>query len=157
MTLGQHIMVSGITSAYYAYVSRSWAAAVVCFFSGVLIDLDHWVDYCWTKKKICWSLKELEDYCYHGNKEDKIYLFLHSYELLLVLWAAVFLFLNDPVWIGLVLGMTVHILLDQIFNGVYPWAYFWFYRAKHGFPHKIFFKEIFERDILRINNETSKA
>jgi len=155
MTLKQHIIASGITSAYYAYVSHSWLGAAACFLSGIFIDMDHWVDYCWIKKKICWSLKELEDYCYHGNKEDKIFLFLHSYELLLTLWAAAFLFFNDPVWIGLVFGMTVHILLDQIFNGVYPWAYFLFYRAKHGFPHKIFFKKMFENDILKDSRELS--
>lgn len=157
MTLKQHVIASGITSVYYGYISRCWLGAAVCFLSGIFIDLDHWLDYCWLKKRICWSFKELEHYCYHSDKEERIYLWFHSYELLLVLWAVTFLVLPDSVWIGFVFGMTVHILLDQIFNGVYPWAYFWFCRAKYGFPHKIFFKKMFEQDILKIGNEASQV
>lgn len=142
MTLKQHIVVSGVTSAAFAYFSRSWPGAMACFLSGILIDLDHFWDYCIIKGKICWSVKQLEDYCFK-EKAGKSYLILHSYELLVVLWIAVSFLKSDSVLLGFLLGMTVHMIFDQFVNPVCPLAYFLLYRAWFGFPKIIFLKDEF--------------
>jgi len=155
MRLKYHVLASTVTSAVYGYFFHSWTGTLACFFSGILIDLDHVLDYQIIKKKFWITLKELEDYCFH-NREGRIYLIFHSYELLLILWVTT-QFFSNPTWVGLIFGMTVHMLFDQFTNGTHPLAYFWCFRARYGFLHKIFFKEIFERDILRVSNETSKV
>ncbi|MEA3346558.1 MAG: hypothetical protein U9Q21_00520 [Candidatus Auribacterota bacterium] len=146
MTFYQHTIASGITSLVFMAISRSSMGAFACFISGIFLDLDHLIDYILRKKRICFRLSELENFC-TNEKEGKLYLFLHNYELLVVLWVLTFLFFNHPIWVGLLFGMSVHLLLDQIYNQVHPLAYFWFYRAKAGFPQKIFFKEDYIKDV----------
>jgi len=89
---------------------------------------------------MCWTLQELEKFCYTPT-DGKVYLILHSYELLWALWGVALFVAPHPVWIGILLGMTVHVLLDQLFNRTHIFAYFWFYRAWFGFPHKVFYRD----------------
>jgi hypothetical protein len=145
----KHIAASGVTSLVFYFLTRSWIASLVCFLSGIFIDIDHLFDYYRDKKKMCWSLRTLDHYCFH-EREGKIYLVFHSYELLAVLWIVLAVLLHfQPLAFGLIFGMTVHVLFDQFTNPTYPLAYFWFCRRKFGFPKKIFFKEDFAREFLR--------
>ena len=89
---------------------------------------------------MCRSFKELKDFCLK-DKSGKIFLIFHSYELMAVFWAVILYFHPSVVWFGLAFGMSVHLLLDQIFNPIYPLAYFLVYRMKLGFPKAIFFNE----------------
>ncbi len=139
MRLSNHIIASGLTSMAFGAVTKSWPGALVCFFSGILIDSDHFWEFYIHKKRWCFNLTELERFCQHG-KVDRFYLILHSYELLLVLWAAISLFHLPVVWVGLVFGMTVHLIFDQFTNPIWPLAYFWFYRRSLGFPPWMFMK-----------------
>ena len=139
MTPVKHVVASGVTSVLFAFLTRSWVGTMACFLSGIFIDLDHLLDYCIFRKKMCWSIKELEDFCF--ERTGKIYLILHSYELMAILWVTVYYFGMQPVWFGIIFGMSVHMLLDQIINPVHPLAYFLFYRLKIGFTKAIFFNE----------------
>ena len=142
MTPAQHLVASTLTAAGFGAVTKSIPGSLVCFLSGIFIDLDHILDFYWAKKRMCWSLKELQDYCLN-ERSGKIYLIFHSYELLSMLWVIILIFFPNPIGMGLVVGLTVHMILDQLVNPIYPWAYFWFYRSRLGFPKKIFFKEDF--------------
>ena len=139
MMLGKHVIASGLTSAFFLFLTKSWGGAIACFVSGILIDLDHLLDYCIIKKRMCWSLDTLKAFC--TDKTGKIYLVLHSYELMIILWAAMIYLKATGIWLGLLYGMSVHILLDQLTNPIYPLAYFWFYRLKLGFPKVVFFND----------------
>ena len=145
MTPNQHLVASTVTAGIFGAVTRSWEGTLVCFLSGIFIDLDHLLDFYWIKKRMCWSLKELCDFCLKG-REGKIYLIFHSYELMAVLWIIVLLFFVNPIGLGLMFGLTVHMFLDQIGNPVYPGAYSWFCRRRFGFQKKIFFKDDFLKD-----------
>ncbi|MFA5059871.1 MAG: hypothetical protein WC676_04520 [Candidatus Omnitrophota bacterium] len=154
MSPAKHVIASGVTSVVFMVLFKSWAGAVACFLSGILIDVDHLWDFYLGTKKISFSVQELDDFCSRDEKGGKLYLFFHSYEFLAVLWGIVFYSQFSPVLTGIVLGMSVHLLLDQITNAVYPWAYFFFYRARFGFPQEVFFKERFLKRFV-CANETS--
>ncbi len=112
-TVGHIITSAGVSYASY-YVYRSPKAAWASFLVGFLIDLDHIFDYVrahgWTMN---WSkVKEAS----HENYSGKIYLPLHSYELI----ALFFLFFRgksrQPYRVGITLSLLTHLLLDQRCN-----------------------------------------
>lgn len=135
-----HVMISGGVSAVFALWAKSWGAVLACFFSGILIDLDHHLDYWMITKKIPWSYKKLVDFFVH-RQHRKVYLFLHSYEMLTVLWLSIFYFDLNAVWIGMAVGFTTHILCDEFANPLKPLSYFFVYRLRNGFERKHFFKK----------------
>jgi hypothetical protein len=146
MTFQKHIIVSGVTSALFFSMTHSWVGGMSCFLSGILIDVDHQLDFYLHRKRICLSLKELMHFCLK-ERTGKMYLIFHSYELM-VFWWLVAVFLHfDPVWLGMALGMSVHMLFDQLTNPVYPWAYFWFCRRRFQFNKKIFFNDDFLEEL----------
>lgn len=148
MTPAQHIVASTATSTFFYYLTQSWPGTVVCFLSGILIDLDHVLDYWIFKRKISLSFKELDNFCTE-DKSGKIFLILHSYELMFILWIVSAYFKWPTEWLGALYGMSVHLLCDQIGNPVYPPAYFLFYRWKIGFPKAVFFRDYFVKEFRR--------
>ena len=149
MMPSRHIAASAVTSVAFLAVTKSWPGALACFASGILIDLDHLLDFYIRRKKMCWDINELHDFC-SNDMTGRLYLIFHSYELVIFLWWLVFYLNASLVWLGFVFGLIAHLLLDQIFNPVYPWAYFMFYRLKLGFPKKVFFRDEFLKDYNRI-------
>lgn len=147
MTLKQHTVGSAITSAVFFAFTKSWEGTLTCFLSGIFIDLDHVLDFWLVRRKISVTYREVVEFCF--DREGKIYLFLHSYELLAVLWAAFFMLGMPPVLGGIASGMSVHTALDQIVNPVYPLAYFFFYRLKMGFPKALFFNNVSQEMLKR--------
>ena len=136
----RHVVASGVASAIFLSFTKSIPGTAACFFAGILIDLDHAFDFVVIKKKMYRSFKELKTFC--ASRDDKkIYLWLHSYEVLAVLWALAFIFGASPVYAGILWGMTIHLFLDQLTNPIHPLSYFLVYRIKLGFPKDIFFVE----------------
>lgn len=135
MSPTQHTVASGVTSAIFYAVHPSWSATAICFLSGIFIDLDHVLDLYLYKKRLFLGLNDLFNFC-GREKGGKLYLILHSYELLVLFWIAIFMFRLDINWLGLGVGLSVHLILDQIFNPMMPLAYFLLYRFKCGFIKK---------------------
>jgi len=135
-----HILISGgVTLVFSLWVKSTWALGA-CFLSGIFIDLDHHFDYLLEKKEIPLSYKKLVDFCKYDH-QSKLYLFLHSYELLLLLWLSITYFSLGAVWLGIAIGFTTHIICDEIVNPGRPLSYFLIYRIKHNFNRKMFFKK----------------
>ena len=84
-----HVAVSAGLSLGWFYLVKSWPSALVCFLSGILIDIDHHLDYYIVHKKIPWKYSDLWDFCRFDPKA-KIYLLFHSYELILPLWGIIY-------------------------------------------------------------------
>ena len=103
-------VVWGITKSPYSF----FAAAV----AGVMIDLDHLVEYYW------WFVRE---------DNSRVWFFLHSYELLVPAFLASFLSGWDPVVTGASAAFMGHLITDQIVNPVAPLGYFFTFRAIKGF------------------------
>jgi hypothetical protein len=112
-TVGHVIASAGVSLAtYHRYRSRG--AALAAFLAGWLIDIDHLFDYI---KAHGWKANwlHLNEAC-HEKYSGKLYLPLHSYELL----ALFFLLFRgnsfQPFRVGISLSILLHLLLDQRFN-----------------------------------------
>ena len=106
--------------------------------TGVLIDLDHLLEY------YRWFIKE---------DHTRVWLFLHSYELVVPAFLAGYLSGWDPVVLGVSFAFLGHLLTDQLTNPVGPLAYFFTYRGMKGFQlHEIVNSdwETIERVYLRM-------
>ena len=130
-----HVAVSAAVSVGFWQITHSWLATAMCFLSGIFVDLDHHLDCYLGSGRFPFKYKDLVNFCRNEDKA-KLYLFFHSYELLFLLWGAITLFELGAVWIGVLLGMTVHIVCDDIVNPLRPVAYFFFYRLYHKFERR---------------------
>jgi len=117
-------------ATYHRY--KSAAAAVASFLAGWLIDLDHLFDYV---KAHGWKLDWFRfNEAAHEKYSGKLYLPLHSYELL----ALFFLLLRGPQLkpfrVGITLSILTHLILDQRGNpNRSPLTYFLAHRIRKGF------------------------
>lgn len=135
-----HVILSGGVSAVFGLWMQSFWGIVVCFLSGIFIDLDHHLDYFLERKELPLSYKKLVDFLENDHR-SKLYLVLHSYELIALLWVSIFYFQLNAVWLGAAIGFTAHIFCDEIVNPLRPLSYFLTYRVKHNFRREMFFKK----------------
>ncbi len=132
-----HLAVSTALSSLIWLQFKSFYAASACLIGGVLWDLDHIPDYIYNygwqikTKHFMWSFK--------NDVLRRIIVFLHSWELIVLTAAAVWLTGRHPVGIGFLSGAVVHLTLDQIFNKHHPLAYFFTYRLYHRFLGRRFY------------------
>ncbi len=132
MKPAQHVMISAGVAAGLWVWSRSIPAVAGCMIGGVLVDIDHHLDYWVVKKKFPFSYKDLSNY-FFNLRSGKVYLIFHSWELLFICWGIFSLFQLDIFWYGVLVGVSFHLLCDEVFNPLKPLGYFMFYRIKHGF------------------------
>jgi len=131
MTIKYHIVTSGITSSIIYAVTNSIPGTIACFLAGVCIDADHLLDY-YMNYGFTTRLGEIYRACAE-HRLLKFYLVLHSYELLAVFWILIYLIPLNSVYLAAAIGSTLHMFLDQIYNPIYPKAYFLSYRISHKF------------------------
>ena len=137
MKLQHHITISLFFSAFLFAVSKSWIIFTSSLISGVLIDCDHVLDYFWEFRKR-FRVKEFFDI--HYNEKNLFFMVIfHSWELLALLSICAFSMSWNPWIVGVTIGFTQHIILDQIFNTSNRWTYFFFWRLRNGFNMKKMF------------------
>jgi len=134
MNTQAHIITSvALATALYTH-SHSIAESAACFLTGVLIDLDHLIDfYLFSGEKF--SRKRFFSWCLEGRWQ-KITLLFHSYEIYGLLFLASFFF-DSAVLRGLLWGAGLHLVLDQVANSMKyrlsPWFYLLGFRIAVGF------------------------
>ena len=143
-----HVIISGIAGVSLICYLNSWVAGIACFASGVLIDLDHIIDYFAEKKKMPSSYKELSDYCAF-NQKGKLFLIFHGVEYIIILFFVVFWYPNSLLW-GILWGVGLHMLCDQFSNPFRPLGYFILYRMKKNFDRKDIFTEEYVHKTLQL-------
>ena len=131
MKLKQHITISLFFSAFLYAISKSWIIFGSSLISGVLIDLDHILDY-FMAYGINIRVKQFFEVC-HNLKISRVRLIFHSWELLFLLSICAFVMRWNPWIIGTIVGFTQHIVLDQVFNKPHKLTYFFFWRLKKDF------------------------
>jgi len=141
-----HIIASIVVSSAIYFFFNSISAALISFVSGVFIDIDHFLDYILHGK---FSLHLKDYYLFSLERQfSKIYLFFHSFEIIILLWVMISYFKLNLFRIAFVIGLTQHLILDSIFNSytvlINPLAYFFAFRAAKGFRKELLFKEIEE-------------
>ena len=107
----------GVGAMVWAY-TRSLYAIVAALLVGVFIDVDHVLDlYYWLVR----------------NDKRRVWVLLHSYELVPPFLAGAYLTGWSPAVLAAALAFLAHILTDQLTNHVRPLTYFLTYRVAHGF------------------------
>jgi len=99
--------------------------------SGFLIDADHLLDYA-LSYKLTFNARKIYETC-EKLELKKFYLVLHSLEIVIILWAAIYIFSLGKFWQAIALGLTQHIVLDQFTNRMRPFGYFFIYRLLNRF------------------------
>lgn len=104
---------------------------MISFVSGIFIDLDHVIDH---YKNNGFTLKPGDVYgaCL-DMKFKTLYLALHSYEIVILLWIAIYCLSLSNAWKAAAIGMTQHLILDNLTNPMHKLGYFFTYRAMKKF------------------------
>ena len=105
----------------------AWAATgsplalPVAVTTGVLVDLDHVIDFFDSKDQ---------------GRRSHMFRPFHAWEYLLLTLVVLLIFSQHPLLLVAFLGYLSHLLLDQFVNRVHPLAYFIVFRAAHGFRRR---------------------
>jgi len=112
---GGHLVTTAVLCGAVHALTGSTALTAGVALGGFLIDVDHAIDYVALE-----SRRDLRPGAflrhYADQRHRRVLLALHSYELLAVLVALAWLSNAELVW-GYVLGMSLHLPLDIVFNG----------------------------------------
>ena len=148
MTVKTHITTSALLSAATFLITSSTTMAMSALVSGVLIDLDHLIDF-FIFSGERFSVQNLFEWC-KTSWERSLFPF-HSWEMY-ILFTLFTYHSPHPVQIGILLGVGVHLTLDQIGNryflkhdSIRPFFYFFIYRASKGFYKKRMLEEKINR------------
>ena len=145
MSPQNHVVASTITSCAFFFCTHSGEGTAACFLSGILIDIDHHFDLWIYKKKFLLGLKDIYHFC-EKEKGERLYLIFHSYELIFLLWLSLFVFHLNLIWWGMAIGVSVHMIFDQILNPLRPGVYFLWYRIKNNFDKAcIYPREVYQQ------------
>jgi hypothetical protein len=129
--LSTHLVLTLLLAWYFKVSTGGWSWPLLCIAGGILIDLDHFIDYF----LYYGATFNVGDFFSHGYLDSgKCYVFFHSIELMLALWGLAF-FVS---WaIPLVTGMTLHMAVDLVTAGHRgPMFFSLYYRWKKGFDRE---------------------
>lgn len=136
MSPGGHLLTTVAAGATVAAATESWALTAGVAAGGFLIDVDHAVDYVLFDRQRDLRPGVFLRYYVEGRVR-RVVLVLHSWELMALL--ALLAWLAPVPWlVGYLLGASMHLALDVIFNGeMVPRSilafYSFAYRATHRF------------------------
>lgn len=133
MLVKYHAAVSTVISGGLYGLTRSWELAAASFAAGILIDADHTLEY-----MMEYGLPlNLKKFLYRVSKAryKKVIYLLHAWEWIPLYLLAVWLSDFSPWAVGAAIGVTHHMILDQIGNRTSPFSYFILWRFKQGFVH----------------------
>jgi len=127
-----HAIASTATSLIIYWHFRSLPCALISWITGFFLDIDHVVDY-YANHDFTLSYKDIYRASVETNYK-KIYLVLHSDELVLAVWGCIVIFSPGIFWTSAAIGFTQHMLFDHITNPVkQPLGYFLLYRIRKHF------------------------
>ena len=125
----QHLAYSTAAASVLLITTKNLKIAMGCVASGVLVDLDHLIEYrnyCGTQ----WDWEEFSSGIYF-DKKGTFKLIFHSWEAACVLWSIVLSrdgIRKRSLLYGIAAGYTLHLILDQIGNNLNKMGYFELYR-----------------------------
>ncbi len=140
----QHVIISAAVGVGLAYTFHSWPALAGCLIGGVLIDIDHHLDF-YLARGAFPKYKELVDFCEGRLGDWKPRLIFHSFEAIFLLWLLAVYYQWNIIWGSVLIGATVHMICDQFANPMKPLSYLTLYRLKNNFDkQKIFSQRYFD-------------
>ena len=127
--IASSVVVSGLLYAFFC----SWKLAVANLIAGVFIDIDHVIDFVVE----CGKDFDVRNFfkVFNNHLTEKVFVFLHSWELLAILSIIAWL-TTWNVWVmGLLIGYAVHMTMDQSVTPSIR-GYFLIWRINHNFDRK---------------------
>jgi hypothetical protein len=122
---------AGLGAIFWAKSRDPWTMVLSLVF-GVLVDLDHVIDYWYSEGRICFDLHTFLRTRY-WRKKGRLFIFFHAFEylpLVFLVWQA----LKGRKWaVAATVAMSSHVLADHLVNELRPLGYFILYRLAHGF------------------------
>jgi hypothetical protein len=139
-----HVAVSTLISGILHMVFKSWALTIASLFSGILVDLDHVIDYV-INHSFHLDIKKFF-HSFYGGKYKKLTLIFHGWEWLLVLlWASWASEWNHWI-IGFMIGIAQHLIIDRLYNISTFLSYSLLWRWKNKF----------DTNVILLKNRNSK-
>jgi hypothetical protein len=139
MDLQEHLATTLPLSGSVYLASGDAAAAAAFAVAGVLIDVDHLVDY-WRETGLNGDWPRFFGY-FEAREPQHSYLPLHAWEWPLIL-AGIAAVAAAPGWVwGWIAGMLAHLILDQRYNRLHPSAYFFVHRHALGFESRCIYDD----------------
>jgi len=143
MSPSAHALSSLFAGGLLFAATGDMAAASSCFAAGILIDLDHLLEYIWYVG-LPWNPKDFVEAC-RETRYPKTFLFFHSWELLAILWIYLFASFQVGAPLGCAVGLTLHLLLDQLGNDTFAPTYLLGYRIAVSFDAARLFRKVARR------------
>lgn len=140
MKLHHHTAISLTISAILFLLFRSWALAAANLIAGIFIDLDHFFDYTYGYGRP-FRVRDFFRAC-HTCQFNRIFLFLHGWEWVIILGTAAWLTEWNPWVTGTFVGIGQHIFLDTIHNRSGFKSYFLLWRWKKDFDFDTIFHSL---------------
>lgn len=137
MKLAHHISFSAVISTILYFILESWRLSLVSFISGILIDIDHILDYL-IEYRMRFDMQEFLNFFYK-EKHRKITLILHGWEWLLCLGLATVLIDYNPWIAGLFVGYGHHMVSDFLYSKANLKSYSLIWRWTQKFNSEIIF------------------
>ncbi|MCL4416780.1 MAG: hypothetical protein M1365_08810 [Actinobacteria bacterium] len=137
------ILVGGISWFFY-WKSRNWRLILAIVLSGIFIDIDHFFELfiyiLMNPSRLSYEVMMSGEMI---SKTGKIYLLLHSWELIPILsFAGIVLERKLKIkglMLAVVLSYSTHLLWDQVHLAHNPLAYFFTYRLLNNFSLSSFY------------------
>lgn len=113
--------------------------------AGILIDLDHLVDYMVEVPPREWTLRNAVAGD-HLPSAKRVFVLLHGYDTVILIGLLTGFLVNSAVGLGLAVGMLVHIATDQIDYDGHPLRYVLLFRFYRSFDNCLFIHSQSRRD-----------
>lgn len=136
-----HVLITAMMAGWLFRRSRDWRLILVAFTMGMLVDLDHWLDY-FSYFGLRINLVDFFNVSSYVGPSGKTYLFFHGWEFVLLFWLigrwwGKKIKARDYQW-ALSLPYFGHLLLDNFSFPHHLLAYSFFYRLLNGFSLESF-------------------
>ena len=144
-----HLAASAVISGSIYLSTKSATVSAVSFLCGILIDVDHVLDYV----REYGFRADIREFLrvFYTSRFRKVVLLFHAWELVAGLFIVSWLTGWNEVLLGLGIGTFHHLLLDQFGNGMRPLGYFLGFRILKRFTIvKIIREEVLRRKQARL-------
>ncbi|MDD5627260.1 MAG: hypothetical protein PHW01_04615 [Patescibacteria group bacterium] len=133
MRIKIHVLSSTLLAFTFYYFTRSLTGAIALLFTGVILDLDHLLDFWKSRPRNPCNIKEFLHPENYMRRNSKVLVPLHSYEIVILLWLITWQFHERAILVALACAFTLHLILDDIGNELKTFSYFLIYRIYKKF------------------------
>lgn len=137
MKIEHHITLSTVISGALYAIFESWELSISSLIAGILIDIDHTIDYC-IECGLRFDRNEFLSYFYN-EKHQKITLFLHGWEWLFCLGVATVFAEFNPWVTGMLIGYAHHMVFDYFYSRTSILTYSLVWRWRKNFNSQTLF------------------